>query len=94
MEVPRVRPGPQGGKDLIARTWVLDEPITMAVEIKHKNTVKPGEVRDAMFASQYYNSLMFVTSGGFAAGVLRERATYNSHMRLILKDGVALRGYP
>jgi hypothetical protein len=98
MEIHKVTETPQGGRDVIARTWMLGEPVTLAVEVKHRDVVEPGHVRDALYASQHFNGLLFVTSGRFSSGVLRERDLLGNQLRLILKDGVALgdliREYP
>jgi hypothetical protein len=91
LEVHRVVERPQGGKDLIVRGELLPGEITyMAVEIKHRPIVGVSDIRAALNASEEFPALLFVTSGRFTGGVVRERMKAANQLRLILKDGEAL----
>lgn len=75
LNVYKVRNAPQGGRDLIARGVLIpgEEPIEMAVEVKHRPLVDRPLVELALHQNQNYPALLFVTSGRFTAGVLEER---------------------
>lgn len=100
LEIHVVKERPQGGRDIIARGELLpgQEPLTMAVEVKHRASVDRPEVQKALWQNRHYPSLLFITSGRFTAGVLEEKALPENHLRLFLKDGEALgdliRRYP
>lgn len=82
---------PQGGKDLIVRGELIPgEPMYMAVEIKHSDKVGVGQIRSALKATEYYPALLFVTSGRFTSGVIKEKRKDINQLRLFLKDGTAL----
>lgn len=92
MEVAIQRQRPQGGRDLIARGELIPgyDPVTIAVEVKHRAVVDRREVNTALWQNKGFSALVFVTSGRFTAGVLREKALPENHLRLVLKDGAAL----
>jgi len=92
LEIHVVRESPQGGRDIIARGELIpgEEPISMAVEVKHRPVVGRPEVQTALWQNRHYPALLFATSGRFSAGVLDEKALPENRLRLILKDGVAL----
>lgn len=92
MTIHMVKESPQGGRDIIARSEVVPgEPITIAIEVKHKCVVDRTEVQMALQQNRFFPALMFVTSGRFTTGVIREAASAENRMRLYLKDGVAVR---
>ena len=80
-----------GGRDIIARGELFGEPITFAVEVKQKHTVPVTDLRSALYANRHLPVTMLVTSGRFSSGVIAEKVREENHLRLILKDGVALR---
>ena len=92
LEIHMVRESPQGGRDIIVRGELIpgEEPLTMAVEVKHKRVVDRPQVQAAIYQNRGFPALMFVTSGRFTAGVLREKALAENKLRLFLKDGDAL----
>ena len=92
MEIYRVRESPQGGRDILARGHLIpgQEPITIAVEVKHKDVVYRPDVELALHQNKEFPALMFATSGKFSAGVLEESALPENQLRLFLKDGVAI----
>ena len=92
MEIHLVRESPQGGRDIIARGELAGtEVVTIAVEVKHKAVVSRPEVDAALYQNSNFPALMFVTSGRFTAGVIRLARKPENRMRLLLKDGVAIR---
>jgi restriction system protein len=79
-----------GGRDVIARGELIPgEPMTIAIEVKHKPVVSVHDVRSALYANRSFPGLLIATSGRFSAGVIREKQ--ENAFRLFLKDGVALR---
>jgi len=92
LKVYKVRKTPQGGRDLLARGVLIpnEEPLEMAVEVKHRSIVDRPEVQTALYQNRGYPALLFVTSGRFTAGVLKEKARDENRLRLFLKDGAAL----
>jgi hypothetical protein len=66
------------------------EPVTLAVEVKNKDTVDRPEVQLALTQNRQFPALLFATSGRFTAGVIEEARLPVNRMRLFLKDGVAL----
>ncbi len=93
MEIHMVRESPQGGRDIVARGELIPgmEPITVAIEVKHRNFVDRPEVQKAIHQNRMFPALLFVTSGRFSAGVLRESQLRENRLRLFLKDGMAVR---
>ena len=86
---PRSR---DGGRDVVAYGELIPgEPTLIAVEVKHKNVVPISDLRDALWANRHFPALFLATSGRFSAGVIREKTMQENHLRLILKDGVALK---
>lgn len=86
---PRSR---DGGRDLIARGELIPgEPSTLAIEIKHKSVVGLDEVTSRMHRNKDFPALLFATTGRFTAGVVREKMKPEHFLRLLLKDGTALR---
>jgi hypothetical protein len=80
-----------GGRDIIARGELIPgEPLTIAVEVKHKKVVGVEDIHSALWANRDFPAVMLATSGRFSAGVLREKRLEQNHLRLVLKDGVAL----
>jgi hypothetical protein len=92
LEVHLVRESPQGGRDILARGELIpgQEPITMAVEVKHKEVVDRPDVQTALWQNRHFPALLFVTSGRFTSGVLEEKNLDENRFRLFLKDGAAL----
>lgn len=92
LQVVRVQTTPQGGRDLIMRGELVPgtEPVSIAVEVKHKELVDRPDVQLAIQQNRVFPALMFVTSGRFTAGVFQERELPENRMRLFLKDGVAI----
>lgn len=92
LKVYKVRESPQGGRDLIARGTLIpdEEPLEMAVEVKHRGVVDRPEVQLALYQNRAYPALVFVTSGRFTAGVFKEKLIGDNRHRLFLKDGVAV----
>ena len=86
---PRSR---DGGRDLIARGELIPgEPSTLAIEIKHKSVVGLDEVTSRLHRNKDFPALLFATTGRFTAGVVREKTKPEHFLRLLLKDGTALR---
>lgn len=100
MEIHLVRENPQGGRDIVARGELIpgQEPLLLAVEVKHRRIVDRPELDKALWQNRHFPALMFVTSGRFTSGVLKEKAAPENKFRLFLKDGEALddlvRAYP
>jgi hypothetical protein len=92
LKIYKVREAPQGGRDLIARGTLIpnEEPIEMAVEVKHRRVVDRPEVQLALYQNRAYPALLFVTSGRFTAGVFDEKTREENRFRLFLKDGLAI----
>lgn len=92
MEIHMVKEKPQGGRDIIARRELIpgQEPMIMAIEVKHTKVVSRPEVERALWQNRQFPALLFVTSGRFTAGVLKEKALPENQLRLFLKDGEAL----
>lgn len=92
LKIYKVREAPQGGRDLIARGTLIpnEEPIEMAVEVKHRKVVDRPEVQLALYQNRAYPALLFVTSGRFTAGVFEEKTREENRFRLFLKDGLAV----
>ena len=92
MDVYRLTTRPQGGRDLLARGELIpgEEPVTIAVEIKHKDVVYRPAVEAALWQNRAFPALLFVTSGRFSAGVLNEKRKEENRFRLFLKDGEAV----
>jgi hypothetical protein len=92
LEIHVVRESTQGGRDIIARGELIpgQEPLAIAVEVKHKKVVGRPEVQTAIYQNKQFPAIMFVTSGRFTAGVLREKRLADNQLRLFLKDGDAL----
>jgi len=92
LEIHLVKGHPQGGRDIVARGQLIpgQEPIQLAVEVKHKAVVDRPEVQAALWQNRRYPALLFVTSGRFTSGVIREQQLPENKLRLFLKDGVAL----
>jgi len=93
MEIHLVRESPQGGRDIIARGELIPgmEPLTIAVEVKHMDLVDRPLIQQALYQNRHFPALMFVTSGRFTSGVIKEARMPTNRMRLFLKDGVAIR---
>jgi hypothetical protein len=92
LEIHHVTESPQGGRDLIFRGELLPglDPVTVAVEVKHREVVGVAEVHQALSQNRRFPALLFVTSGRFTSGVYAERDRDENHLRLFLKDGVAI----
>ena len=92
LEIHLVRETPQGGRDIVARGELIpgQEPITMAVEVKHRKVVDRPEVQKALWQNREYPALLFITSGRFTSGVIEEKSLSENRLRLFLKDGEAL----
>lgn len=92
LKVYKVRESPQGGRDLIARGTLIpgEEPLEMAVEVKHRWVVDRPEVQLTLYQNRAYPALVFVTSGRFTAGVFKEKLIAENCRRPFLKDGVAI----
>lgn len=81
-----------GGRDVIATGELIPgEPTVLAVEVKQKAVVGVQDLRAALWANRHFPALLFATSGRFTAGVLKEKTREDNDLRLMLKDGVALR---
>lgn len=93
MEIHVVNETPQGGRDIIARGELIPgmDPFTLAIEVKQKEVVGRPEVHTALHQNRYFPSLLFATSGRFSAGVIEEQKSSENKLRLILKEGVALK---
>ncbi|MFL6236440.1 MAG: hypothetical protein ACJ76N_25140 [Thermoanaerobaculia bacterium] len=72
MEIHIVRQRPQGGRDIVARGELIpgQEPLEMAVEVKHRPVVGRPEVQKALWQNRAYPALLFVTLGRFTGGRL------------------------
>lgn len=80
-----------GGRDIVARGELFPgEPITLAVEVKHKAKVGTPDLDRSLKANEDFPALMLATSGKFSAGVIKEQQRNRNKLRLILKDGMAL----
>jgi hypothetical protein len=92
MEIHLVRENPQGGRDIVARGELIPghEPMLLAVEVKHRRIVDRPELDKALWQNRHFPALMFVTSGRFTSGVLKEKKSPENRFRLFLKDGDAL----
>ena len=93
MEIHCVRESPQGGRDIIARSQLVpnSEVVTIAIEVKHRDVVDRPLVQQALYQNRHFPALMFVTSGRFTSGVIREASKPENRLRLFLKDGIAMR---
>jgi HJR/Mrr/RecB family endonuclease len=93
MEIHLVKENPQGGRDIIARAELVpgSEVLTIAVEVKHRDIVDRPIVQQAIQQNKRFPALMLVTSGRFTAGVVKEVAKPEHRMRVVLKDGMAIR---
>ena len=81
-----------GGRDIVARgELVPGEPSEIAVSVKQEEVVGIAAARDALYANQDYPLVMLATAGSFSAGVITERRREQVRLRLLLKDGIALR---
>ena len=86
---PRSR---DGGRDIVARgELVPGEPTTLAVEVKQKPVVGLADLQRAIKANEDFPALLLATAGRFSAGVIQERKRRRHELRLLLKDGIALR---
>lgn len=92
LEIHVVREHPQHGRDIIARTQLVpgQEPLQIAIEVKHKPVVYQPDLAKAFHNNRHYPALMLVTSGQFSAGILKEKNKPENAHRLFLKDGAAL----
>lgn len=80
-----------GGRDIVARGELIPgEPLLLSVEVKQKNVVGLHDVQRALYANRNFPGLMIATAGSFTAGVIAEKNQPGNHMRLFLKDGIAL----
>jgi HJR/Mrr/RecB family endonuclease len=92
MEISLTPKTHDGGRDIIARGELIPgEPTLIAVEVKHKNVVSVDDIRRTLYANQSFPVIMLATSGRFSAGVVEEKSRQQNQMRVLLKDGVALR---
>lgn len=93
MEIHRVKENPQGGRDIIARAELVPgaEIITIAIEVKHRAVIDRPIIQQSIQQNRHFPALMLVTSGRFTGGVIKEVAKPENRMRVILKDGVAIR---
>lgn len=81
-----------GGRDVIARGELIPgEPMTIAVEVKQKDIVGIEDLRNTRYANEDFPAVLLATSGEFSAGVIRERERERNQLRLVLKNGLALR---
>jgi hypothetical protein len=92
MKIHVVKESPQGGRDVVAYGELIPgfEPVTLAVEVKHKGVVNRPEVQMALWQNRHFPALLFVTSGRFSSGVISEGRLAENRMRLHLWDGVTL----
>lgn len=92
LEIYVVKDRPQGGRDIVARGELIpgQEPVEMAVEVKHRKLVTRPAVQKALWQNRHYPALLFVTSGRFSGGVFKERNLPENRLRLFLKDGDAI----
>lgn len=80
-----------GGRDVIARGELIPgEPALLAVEVKQKSVVGLADVQRALQANKDFPALLMATAGTFSGGVVREKSCPSNHLRLFLKDGLAL----
>lgn len=93
MDIHLVRENPQGGRDIIARAELVpgSELVTIAIEVKHRDVVDRPILEQALHQNRHFPALMLVTSGRFTAGVLKEASRPANRMRVILKNGIAIR---
>ena len=93
MEIHLVDESPQGGRDILARCPLIPgrEVMTIAVEVKHRPVIDRPTIQMSLHQNRRFPALMFVTSGRFTSGVIKEAASHENRMRLYLKDGVAIR---
>ena len=93
MEVHVVNESPQGGRDVIGRlpTTAAGMPVTIAIEVKHRKIVDRPLVQVAIQQNRQFPMLMFVTSGRFTIGAVKEAEKPENRMRLSLHDGIAVR---
>jgi hypothetical protein len=81
-----------GGRDIVATGPLMSgEPLTIAVEVKHKRKVLIDDVRSRLHANRHFPALLFVTSGTFSAAVIRQKNSDDTWYRLLLKNGGGLR---
>ena len=92
LKIHLVTESPQGGRDIIARGELIPgfEPLTVAVEVKHRSVVNRPEVQKALWQNRQLPALLYVTSGRFSAGVTDERNLSENRLRLHLWDGITL----
>lgn len=92
LQVYPVKCNPQGGRDLIAqgRLFPDSDPITIAVEVKHRQIVGRPVLATALSQNRLFPAIMLVTSGRFTSGVIMEKHAPDNHFRLFLKDGESL----
>jgi HJR/Mrr/RecB family endonuclease len=90
-EIHLTKKSRDGGRDIIAKSDTgFGEPMTIAVEVKQKDVVGLADLQRTLKANENFPAIMLVTSGRFSAGVTREKSNPANHLRLLLKDGVAL----
>jgi hypothetical protein len=92
LDIHVVSDRPQGGRDIVARGQLIpgQEPIQMAVEIKHKAVVDRPDVQSALWQNRMYPALLFVTSGRFTSGVFKEKALPENRLRLFFEGWCCL----
>jgi hypothetical protein len=92
LKIHLVTESPQGGRDIIARGELIPgfEPLTIAVEVKHRSIVDRPDVQKALWQNRQFPALLFVTSGRFSSGVTDERNQAENRLRLHLWDGITL----
>ena len=94
LQVHRTQLTHDGGRDIIARGELIPgEPTTLAIEVKHKEIVGIDEVRSRLQANKEFPVIMIATSGRFTAGVIKEKKKPENFLRLLLKDGNAIRDW-
>lgn len=93
LEIHLVNENPQGGRDIIARSPMINgiQLGTIAVEVKHREVIDRPIIQTAIQQNNHFPALMLVTSDRFTAGVIREVAKPENRMRISLQDGVAIR---
>jgi hypothetical protein len=74
-------------------TGLSAEAIQLAIEVKHKEIVGIDEVRSRLQANKEFPVIMVATSGRFTAGVIKEKKKPENFLRLLLKDGNAVRDW-
>ncbi|TKB23071.1 restriction endonuclease [Desulfopila sp. IMCC35006] len=64
MEIHLVKESPQGGRDIVGRIFIpeLNEALSIAVEVKHREVVDRPLVQTALYQNRQFPALMFVTS--------------------------------